>query len=305
MQKLFGIGGALAHLRPSVTSSLHQCVRGKQTITTNQVIVDKFKAVTILSINRPDKQNALNESILHELAAHLTHFEEDDSASVAIINGIGGNFSIGYDIDELKQKSEHDINSVQSSLVFPFRRKTAKPLLCSISGSCKSIGFEIALMCDVRYAEEKAFFCFNNRHQGIPLLNDGPKQLAKLIGLSKTMEFLLMDRQVNAEEALELGIVREVVADGTSLGSIMKTAVYLSSMPESALQHDLSLLNGSHFDKKQWSSILNDIKSNVSLSEESLKSARVSKLNKMSQWELEEIEHEKNYEERQKTNTHE
>lgn len=81
------------------------------------VDVEKFKAVTILSINQSDKQNALNESVLHELASQLTQFEEDDSVSVAVINGRGGNFSAGYDVDELKQRCEHDINSIQNSLI--------------------------------------------------------------------------------------------------------------------------------------------------------------------------------------------
>lgn len=80
------------------------------------MIVDKFKAVTILSLNRPDKQNALNETLLQELAAQLTQFEEDNSALAVVINGIGGNFSVGYDIDELKDKCERDPNTVRSSL---------------------------------------------------------------------------------------------------------------------------------------------------------------------------------------------
>lgn len=84
--------------------------------TNSLVAVEQFKAVTILSINRPDKQNAMNEALLHELASHLTHFEEDDSASVVVINGIGGNFSVGYDIDELKQKCEHGMDAVRSSI---------------------------------------------------------------------------------------------------------------------------------------------------------------------------------------------
>lgn len=69
----------------------------------------------------------------------------------------------------------------------------------------------------------------------------------------------------------------------------------MSSLPQSSLQHDLSVLYGTNFDKDKWPSILNDIKANISLSEESLKSARISKLNNMPEWELEEIEHEKNY----------
>lgn len=79
----------------------------------------------------------------------------------------------------------------------------------------------------------------------------------------------------------------------------MKTAVFLSSLPQSALKYDLGSLHGLHSDKvndtKQWTSILNDIKSNVNLSEESRKTARISKLNNMPEWELEEIEHEQNY----------
>lgn len=88
--------------------------------TDGLVTVDKFKAVTILSINRPDKQNAINEALLHELAAQFTRFEEDDSASVVIVHGTGGNFSIGYDIDELKHKCEHDESSVRNSFLVRF-----------------------------------------------------------------------------------------------------------------------------------------------------------------------------------------
>lgn len=76
----------------------------------------------------------------------------------------------------------------------------------------------------------------------------------------------------------------------------MKTAAFISSQPEAALHHDLNALDGSnHLDQEKWQSILNDLKSNVSLNEESLKSARLLKLNNMPDWELKEIEYENNY----------
>lgn len=84
--------------------------------TKRLVTVETFKTVKILSLNRPDKQNALNEALLRELASHLSEFEEDTSASVVVINGNGGNFSIGYDIDELEQKCEQDADAVRSSI---------------------------------------------------------------------------------------------------------------------------------------------------------------------------------------------
>lgn len=88
--------------------------------TNGLVTVEKFKTVTILSINRPSKQNAMNEVLLHELASCLTQFEKDDNASVVVINGIGGNFSVGYDIDELRQTCQYDANAVRNSILVCF-----------------------------------------------------------------------------------------------------------------------------------------------------------------------------------------
>lgn len=81
------------------------------------IAVDKFKAVTILTINRPDKQNAMNEALLNELATHLTRFENDNDARAVVLHGIGGNFSVGYDTDELKEKCQRNKDALRSSLV--------------------------------------------------------------------------------------------------------------------------------------------------------------------------------------------
>lgn len=82
-----------------------------------------------------------------------------------------------------------------------------------------------------------------------------------------------------------------------ALGSAMKTAVFLSSLPQSALRNDLASLYGlnSEISSDRWTSILNDIKTNVNLSDDSRKTARINKLNNMSDWELEEIQHEQSY----------
>lgn len=81
----------------------------------------------------------------------------------------------------------------------------------------------------------------------------------------------------------------------------MKTAVHLSSLPQSALHYDLNAVNRFDFDQlydtNRWKPILNDIKSNIHLNEETLKTARIFKLNNMSQWELDEIEYERKYDE--------
>lgn len=80
-------------------------------------MTERFKSVLIISLNRPEKQNALNKSMLQCLANHLKQFEQDTNYSVAVINGIGGNFCCGYDLDELKLVATHDPNEIRSHLI--------------------------------------------------------------------------------------------------------------------------------------------------------------------------------------------
>lgn len=77
-------------------------------------------------------------------------------------------------------------------------------------------------MCDLRYVEEKSCLGFNNQKLGIPLLNGGPQRLANLIGVPKTIDFLLTDRQIYAEETVELGIASGMVQDGTGMSNIFR-----------------------------------------------------------------------------------
>lgn len=91
------------------------------------IAVDKFKAVTILSINRPDKQNAMNEALLNELATHLTQFENDVDARAIVLHGIGGNFSVGYDTDELKQKCQQNKDTLRRSLFVSYSIESKLP----------------------------------------------------------------------------------------------------------------------------------------------------------------------------------
>lgn len=90
------------------------------------VISERFKAVTILRLNRPHKQNAFNRTMLERLAHELHKFEQDDSARVAVIHGIGGNFSSGYDLDELKAVAKDSPHDLEKSLIvsIPIHAKT-------------------------------------------------------------------------------------------------------------------------------------------------------------------------------------
>lgn len=203
------------------------------------IISEGFKSVKILRLNRPDKQNAFNRSMLESLARELNSFEQDDSASVAVIHGMGGNFSSGYDLDELQTVAKNAPQELEKSLIvsvsynllvrkailtvhciplkqFPYQRKTTKPILCGVSGVCKSIGFEIALMCDIRILENSSKLAFTDLELGIPHLANGPKLLANFIDRAAVIRLLTFSSEINSGEALEMGITKcDVVEDGT------------------------------------------------------------------------------------------
>lgn len=92
------------------------------------ILTERFKGVTIFTLNRPEKQNAFNRLMLNELAHRLHSFEADDESSVAVINGSGGNFSAGYDIEELRQNEALDKTDLCKNLI-------VSELLLKMSGS--------------------------------------------------------------------------------------------------------------------------------------------------------------------------
>lgn len=97
----------------------------------------------------------------------------------------------------------------------PFERKKTKPIICSIDGWCTSLGFELALMCDIRIVDETAVFGFTNRKFGMPSVNGGPSRLTQLIGLSRSLDLTISGREISAKEAVEIGLAKTVVEKGT------------------------------------------------------------------------------------------
>lgn len=203
----------------------------------NDVLIEKYRAVTIISLNRPDRKNALSKTMLNGLATAIRNFDMDATSSVGILCGIGGNFSIGYDLDELRNVVESKGNILENITVrwwplihngctiiynllnetfFQFEQNlTDKPMICCISGYCLSLAFELALMCDIRFVEENSVMQLSNRMLGIPLVNGGSQRLAKLISLSRALDLTLTGREIRATEAHEIGLASCVVTEGS------------------------------------------------------------------------------------------
>jgi enoyl-CoA hydratase len=178
------------------------------------LLVERRGPVGIVTINRPDKRNALNIKTREEGAAVLEQLQDDDNIRVVVITGAGDKaFIAGADIGEfagrtaLTQRAVMLGRSLFTAIdVFP------KPVIAMINGYCLGGGCELALACDLRIASDTASFGQPEINLGIIPGGGGTQRLTRLIGEGKAMEMILTGAIIDAPTALDLGLVNHVVA---------------------------------------------------------------------------------------------
>ncbi|MDX6613614.1 MAG: enoyl-CoA hydratase [Blastocatellia bacterium] len=178
------------------------------------LLVERRGPVGIVTINRPDKRNALNIKTREEGAVVLEQLQDDDNIRVVVITGAGDKaFIAGADIGEfagrtaLTQRAVMLGRSLFTAIdVFP------KPVIAMINGYCLGGGCELALACDLRIASDTASFGQPEINLGIIPGGGGTQRLTRLIGEGKAMEMILTGAIIDAPTALNLGLVNHVVA---------------------------------------------------------------------------------------------
>ena len=176
--------------------------------------IEILGAVAVLTINRPDKLNALNSRVHAEGVQALDELKTNDAVRVLVITGAGEKaFIAGADISEFAgqtpftQRSSFHARSLFNSLeLFP------KPVIAMINGFCLGGGNELAMACDLRIASDKARFGQPEINLGIIPGGGGTQRLTKLIGETKAMELILTGDMIDARTALDLGLVNYVHA---------------------------------------------------------------------------------------------
>ncbi len=177
------------------------------------LIVERRHRVALITINRPEKRNALNIQTRREGAAALEELREDESIGVVVITGAGDKaFIAGADIAEFAGRTaitQRDVMLGRS--LFTAIDAFPKPIIAMINGYCLGGGCELALACDIRVASEKASFGQPEINLGIIPGGGGTQRLARLIGEGKAMELILTGDIIDAQAALTLGLVNMVV----------------------------------------------------------------------------------------------
>lgn len=203
------------------------------------IVVEVRDAVAIVTINRPDKQNALNATAKQELREAVTALRDDPAVGAIIITGAGEkSFVAGTDIEELKEldaRAGEDF-ARGGQAVFDLIETCGKPVIAAVNGYALGGGCELALACTIRIASAKARFGQPEIDLGVIPGYGGTQRLTRTVGKGKALEMMLTGRPVSADEALPLGLVTAVVPPAELMTAATTLAATLAAKSRPAVR---------------------------------------------------------------------
>ncbi len=188
----------------------------------------------IITIDRPEARNAVDGETAGLLRARYQDFAADSDARVLIVTGAGGKaFCAGADL----KKINNPANDPAGPMGFT-RLQSEKPTIAAVEGWCVAGGLEIACWCDVRIAGETARFGVLNRRWGVPLIDGGTVRLPRIVGLGRALDLIMTGRDIDAAEALSMGLVNRVVPAGAALDAALEMAETIAAAPWASVLSD-------------------------------------------------------------------
>lgn len=180
----------------------------------NNLVVAVKDRIAVLTINRPNKLNALNDAVMIELDQAVDEIIDRDDIGGVIVTGAGKAFVAGADIAELAQQGPFDgkARALTGQAVYRRLETCGKPVVAAVNGFALGGGCELAMACHLRVASEKARFGQPEVKLGICPGYGGTQRLPRLIGKGRAIDLIITGRLVGADEALQLGLVNKVVA---------------------------------------------------------------------------------------------
>ena len=202
------------------------------------VRVEKNGPVTTIVLSRPEVKNAIDRATADALSSAFRAFDADETASVAVLHGEGGTFCAGADLGAFARGEGNRLAPAGDAPLGPTRMFLSKPVIAAVEGHAVAGGLELALLCDLRVADETAVFGVFCRRFGVPLIDGGTVRLPRLIGLSRALDMILTGRPVDAREALAMGLANRLVPAGGARAAAEALAAEIASFPQATMRGD-------------------------------------------------------------------
>ncbi len=202
------------------------------------VAVEHEGPVTVVSIERPERRNAVDSGCAAGLLQAFEAFEADENSLVAVLTGAGGTFCAGADLKAVAEGDRRPIPDQGPGPMGPTRLTLSKPVVAAVEGFAVAGGLELALWCDLRVAAEDAVFGVFCRRFGVPLCDLGTVRLPRIIGHGRAMDLILTGRAVAGPEAHAMGLVNRLVPPGQARRAAVDLAKELAALPQICLRSD-------------------------------------------------------------------
>ncbi|MFL2760711.1 MAG: enoyl-CoA hydratase/isomerase family protein [Dehalococcoidia bacterium] len=200
------------------------------------ILVEQTGRVGIITLNRPDFLNAFNDDLNRELRLQIRDFNNDATVGSIVITGAGRAFSAGADVSNFEATARGESRKADGETAafpkWPVFMKESKPTICAINGYAIGMGITLPLGCDIRLMSESAKLSFRFAYIGLTPEFGSTNLLSQTVGMSKAMEFMLTGRFIEADEALESGLVNHVFPDDQLLDKAVEVAASIAFNPE-------------------------------------------------------------------------
>ena len=214
-----------------------------------KVLTEAKDKLFVITINRPDKRNAVDGETAALLGAAWKRFRDDDDLWVAVLTGAGDlAFSAGADLANVTTlgpppgaspaQVRRFVTHGEGYLGYTRQTDIYKPIIAAINGHALAGGLELACLADIRIVAEHAEMGVACRRFNVPLVDGGTQRLPRIVGMGRALEMILTGRFVKSAEALAMGLANEVVPRGATLARALELAHALTLLPQGAMRSD-------------------------------------------------------------------
>ncbi len=210
------------------------------------LLYEKRDGIGYVTLNRPDKLNALNRKVMEELSACFEDIDKDNEVRAVIVTGAGEKaFVAGADINELAVQNpiEGKEASLRGQQILDFIEDLGKPVIAAVNGYALGGGCELAMACTLRIASENARFGQPEVKLGIIPGYAGTQRLPRLLGKGRAMEMILSGEPVTAQEAYRIGLVNQVVAQKDLIAAAEALARKITANAPLAVKFSIEAVN--------------------------------------------------------------